>query len=108
LARLEESSCSSSSAMNKAWNLVWKCTIPPKVRIFAWRVASNSLATLVNKKKRNLEKTDICSICDREKEDAAHALCRCIHASQLWASLYKSGSIPMDVQNIQFGTNWLF
>ena len=108
LANVEAASSSSNNTVDKAWDLIWKCNVPQKVRIFAWKVASNSLPTMVNKKKRNLERTDMCSICDREKEDAGHALCRCIHAEQLWSLLHKSGSISLDIQSTQSDRSWLF
>jgi hypothetical protein len=48
------------------WDTVWGCPAPPKVRIFAWRLVTNSLATWENKKKRKLEVSDICVLCGME------------------------------------------
>jgi hypothetical protein len=31
------------------WNLIWRCKVPNKIRIFAWRCASDNLATKKNK-----------------------------------------------------------
>ena len=59
------------------WNLIWKAHIPHKVRIFAWRVATDSLPTKENKLKRTLEHDSICNICGREPEDAHHAIVHC-------------------------------
>lgn len=73
------------SDLKKAWGNVWKCNVPQKVKVFAWRAISNCLPTMENKKKRNLEPLNICSICGTEMEDIAHALCRCPHAKQLWS-----------------------
>lgn len=83
LASRDEGSSSSILGAKKSWDLIWKCDIPHKVKIFAWKVATNCLATMENKKKRNLEVNDTCAICDREREDIGHALCRCMHASNL-------------------------
>nr|AAP52527.2 retrotransposon protein, putative, unclassified [Oryza sativa Japonica Group]AAX95549.1 hypothetical protein [Oryza sativa Japonica Group] len=108
LVNIEESSSSGTNNINKAWEMIWKCKVPQKVKIFAWRVASNCLATMVNKKKRKLEQSDMCQICDRENEDDAHALCRCIQASQLWSCMHKSGSVSVDIKASVLGRFWLF
>jgi hypothetical protein len=42
---------------------------PPKVRIFAWKLATNALATWENKHKRNLEISNICIISSVEYKD---------------------------------------
>lgn len=44
--------CSNSSGnVNNRiiWDLIWKADVPPKVRIFGLRVATNTLATQLNK-----------------------------------------------------------
>lgn len=66
---------SSSSGMNprNAWNIIWKCNIPQKVKIFGWKAVSNGLSTLENKVKRTLERDATCQICGTEKEDTLHS-----------------------------------
>jgi hypothetical protein len=48
-ARLQELSGGQSSIgasrERKIWDLVWKSCVPPKLRVFAWGVASDSLGT---------------------------------------------------------------
>ncbi|KAM0918318.1 hypothetical protein ACQ4PT_008892 [Festuca glaucescens] len=80
------SSCAVSRAPDGnrvVWDTVWGCPAPPKVRVFAWRLATNSLATWENKKKRNLEVSDICVICGLEREDTYHTFCRWPMAKQI-------------------------
>ena len=55
--------CASSCATSRApdgkraiWKALWRYPTPPKVRIFGWQIATNSLATMENKHKRTLEK----------------------------------------------------
>jgi hypothetical protein len=51
------SMCAASRAPDgrrNVWDTVWRCPAPPKVRVFAWRVATNGLATWDNKLKRNI------------------------------------------------------
>ena len=33
----------------RLWNLIWKANIPQKIRIFAWRASSDSLAVQTNR-----------------------------------------------------------
>jgi hypothetical protein len=48
-ARLQSLSGGQSSAgpsgERKIWDLVWKASVPPKLRVFAWKVTSDSLGT---------------------------------------------------------------
>jgi hypothetical protein len=36
------------------WNNIWKVNVQPKIRVFGWRVAADSLATKKNKWRRTL------------------------------------------------------
>jgi hypothetical protein len=38
----------------KLWRNIWKADVPPKVLVFAWRLASNGLASNTNKKTRHI------------------------------------------------------
>jgi hypothetical protein len=69
------------------WDTVWGCPAPPKVRVFAWRLATNSLATWENKKIRKMEVSDICIVCGLEHEDTYHTFCRCPMAKNLWEAM---------------------
>lgn len=51
------------------WDRIWKRGAPPKVKVFAWKAASNALATEENKRCRSMDVTGICSICELETED---------------------------------------
>jgi hypothetical protein len=64
-----------------------------KSKIFAWKIASNCLATMENKVKRKLERIATCTVCGTEVEDTIHALCRCPLASHLWSAMQKAGNI---------------
>jgi hypothetical protein len=43
--RGDESSSSAPNGCRRIWDSIWKSKVPPKVRVFAWRVATDSLAT---------------------------------------------------------------
>lgn len=66
------------------WNTIWGCPALPKVRVFAWRVASKTLATWDNKFSRHLEVSNICPLCGMECEDTFQTFCRCPRSKELW------------------------
>lgn len=88
LAMLLEGVTTTSSSTNpngdrKIWNNIWRCHVPPKIRIFAWKLSKDVLPTKVNKLKRKLEVEDTCNICGLEREDSYHAVVRCRRAFEL-------------------------
>jgi hypothetical protein len=76
------------------WKALWECHAPLKVRIFAWKLSTNSLATWENKKRRKMETTDTCVICGVEREDIFHTFFRCPMARSLWQAMAESWPLP--------------
>jgi hypothetical protein len=60
---------------------IWAAKVPPKVKTFAYKTASNALATKRNKRTRGMDVTGTCMICGREEEDTTLYICN--HARQL-------------------------
>jgi hypothetical protein len=69
------------------WKKLWKLNVPEKVRIFAWKVLSNGLATEENKRRRHIPVDGSCQICGQGRECSFHALISCPHAAALWATM---------------------
>jgi hypothetical protein len=69
------------------WRNIWSANVPPKVKNFAWKAASEALATECNKRQRHILVTGTCMICGMEEEDTRHALFRCTHAANLWSCM---------------------
>ncbi|PNT62283.1 hypothetical protein BRADI_4g01061v3 [Brachypodium distachyon] len=84
-----------------------KTGIFTKVRIFAWKVATDCLATRVNKEKRSLEKHGNCTICGTGEENSYHTLCECPHARVLWIAMLECWDIP-DAFHGDARSEWLF
>lgn len=103
---IEASSVEPDGQQSK-WKLIWNCPIPHKVRIFAWKLASNALATMVNKKRRKLEVLDTCPVCGREPEDSMHVMYRCTNAFLLWEEMKKVWQLPKEQVLSHVGTDWL-
>ncbi|KAI5018987.1 hypothetical protein ZWY2020_043875 [Hordeum vulgare] len=101
-----EASSRAPDGTRAIWKVLLGCMAPPKVRVFAWRVATNSLATAANLLRRNMGVSDTCVICGKEREDTFHALCTCPLAQCLWRDMVKSWNMPKleDIQNT--GTEW--
>jgi ribonuclease HI len=101
---------SSSGAPNGnriIWNTIWKSNVPPKIRIFGWRVATDTLDTKKNKWRRTLEVDSRCSICGNGDEDAFHATITCTKAKALRHELRKSWDLPSECIFAYKGADWL-
>jgi len=63
--RREVSTASSSrpAGDRKLWSNIWTCDVPPKVRIFAWKLRRDILPTKGNKCKRRLDASPVCDLC---------------------------------------------
>ncbi|KAM0930227.1 hypothetical protein ACQ4PT_000996 [Festuca glaucescens] len=69
------------------WRIIWKSQVPEKVHIFAWRAVQNALATEMNKRKRNMDVTGVCTVCGLESKDMAHMCFRCPHDVAFWQAM---------------------
>jgi hypothetical protein len=67
----------------KIWELIWKAKVPRKFRVFAWKVASSTLAVRTALHRRINSANPTCTICGIEEEDSHHALIRCTLANAL-------------------------
>lgn len=65
------------------WRLIWRAPVPPKIRIFAWKLATYSLAIQANRHHRHMDALPTCSICGMEAEDGFHAVMTCTKARYL-------------------------
>jgi hypothetical protein len=48
LNRDNNSCCLEPKGNRSIWNSIWKATVQPKIRVFGWRVATDTLATMNN------------------------------------------------------------
>ena len=67
------------------WKKIWQLKVSSKVKIFAWCVCMDGLPTMFNLRRRGLNSTGFCPICDKDMESISHALLHCNHAKQTWA-----------------------
>lgn len=110
LARKTSEQASSSSGGadgRKIWDNVWKANVQPKVRVFAWKLAQDRLATWENKKKRKIEMFGTCPICGQKEETGFHATVECTLAKALRASLREHWTLPDESLFSMTGPDWL-
>lgn len=88
------------------WKKLWKLPIPQKVKVFAWRVAHNGLATQANKIARKIAVISACALCG-DVEDVHHAVIQCPHARDLRLAMRGKWAIPTEEDLHHPGHEWL-
>uniref|UniRef100_A0ACD5WHD1 Uncharacterized protein n=1 Tax=Avena sativa TaxID=4498 RepID=A0ACD5WHD1_AVESA len=77
-----------------------------KIRIFAWRLATNSLAVTDLLHQRIQKINPCCSVCGTENEDSHHAVIRCTIARALREGLRTVWSLPAESTFWSSGHDW--
>lgn len=72
------------SSSDTDWKEIWKLEVPPKVRIFWWRVLHEFLPTRQVLHRRHIEKIANCEVCGEPKETIKHVLVDCTVARSFW------------------------
>ncbi|KAL0408340.1 UNVERIFIED_CONTAM: hypothetical protein Sradi_1768400 [Sesamum radiatum] len=67
------------------WKRIWNSNVPPKIRLFAWKIALDVLPTGQNLEKRIKGTTFDCPFCSEMHEDVLHTFVQCHYARQVWA-----------------------
>nr|ABF95850.1 retrotransposon protein, putative, unclassified [Oryza sativa Japonica Group] len=109
-AQLGNDASSSSNSLNGErciWRDFWKIPAPPKVKIFAWRLATNGLATQENRRKSKLVIDDTCRISGSEQENAFHAVVSCPKSVALRQEIGQTWNTPDDTLLRYDGPDWL-
>lgn len=102
------SSINHPSGDRSLWRLVWNAAVPPKLKNFAWQVASGALPTDAEKRRRHIGLNGYCRLCDREQESSFHALISCPSAANLWDLMQNHWPLPNRSMIKWTGTEWLF
>ena len=90
----------------KIWDLIWKANVPQKIRIFAWRVATNSLAVQVNRVAHHQAMVSTFSICGVKDESTFHALVHCPKAYALRMAMRDTWELPAEEVFRYTGCDW--
>jgi hypothetical protein len=82
---LEERAASSNEAgIQKQWSALWSTPVPPKVKIFLWRLAKQSILTNAERLRRHMADTSACQFCGAH-DTWRHALIDCTTSRCVWA-----------------------
>ncbi|KAK1650721.1 hypothetical protein QYE76_068526 [Lolium multiflorum] len=76
------------------------------MRIFAWKLATDSLAVMANVHRRINTVLPICTICGCAEEDAHHAVVNCTLAQALRSSMQKHWDLPSEAVMRKTGQEW--
>ncbi|KAL2928664.1 hypothetical protein RDABS01_000015 [Bienertia sinuspersici] len=75
----------SSDPTRDVWKKVWQLHLPPKIKIFAWKIMHDSVQTKLNLLKRGMGNVDpICPMCGECEESMVHCFFECTEAVVLW------------------------
>jgi hypothetical protein len=67
------------------WRCIWRTPIPPKMKLFVWRMAHNSLAIRPNLGVWGVENDNIkCLFCNVDTGKGAHLFFKCDHVKEVW------------------------
>jgi hypothetical protein len=80
-----ENSCSrSDNDAPSIWKRIWELNCQPKVCLFIWRLAHNSLPLKMKIKSRNIDLDTRCPVCCRYDEDGGHCFLKCKYIRHCW------------------------
>lgn len=74
----------SSVLENEIWKKIWRLKVPPKIRVFWWRVIHEFLPTRQILQHRHVEPTAFCEVYGADEESIKHILTKCTVARAFW------------------------
>jgi hypothetical protein len=106
--RERQTSTSTSPKGERAlWNMIWKANIPPKIKTFGYKLASNTLGVQVQHCQRNMELLPTCTLCGMEPESSHHAMVSCTKARALRYHMRETWDLPPEHNFRYTGEDWV-
>lgn len=62
---------------------LWKASVPPRVKFFFWLAVHERCWTASRRKKRGLQDSDACALCNQEPETMNHLLVHCVYTREV-------------------------
>ncbi|XVF78426.1 hypothetical protein PTKIN_Ptkin14bG0131700 [Pterospermum kingtungense] len=87
------------------WKTLWKTHLPPKVKMFGWRICNEILPVNKNLQRRKIVEDPLCGRCKMEEETVIHAIRDCPIAQEAW-SLFSGSDQWLKTQENEV-TKWL-
>lgn len=74
----------STSCCYDMWKKIWELNVPPKVRVFFWRMCNRALPTCIGLRWRIESISELCPRCGVREESVYHAIRGCGWAVAAW------------------------
>ncbi|KAM6553322.1 hypothetical protein CsatB_014084 [Cannabis sativa] len=84
---LNPTRCSNLTAVQSWWKMIWSLHLPPRMKLFGWRMCHNWLHAKTNLKHRGMDINTQCESCGRYDENLTHALWNCDKMKNIWKLL---------------------
>lgn len=84
-----------SNIEESVWKVLWKLAVPPKVRVFWWRVIHNYIPSRANLHHRHIEKLSYCEVCGAQAETTFHTSIECTYAEQFWCEVKDMADVKL-------------
>jgi hypothetical protein len=84
-ARIRETNIQyASTSGSNVWRMVWKLKVPPKIKVFWWRVLHEFIPSRQILHRRHIEPIAHCEVCGSDSESMRHVLVDCSIAKTFW------------------------
>jgi hypothetical protein len=100
-------SSSNPTGERRIWDLVWKAKVPPKLRVFAWKAATETLDVKVAFHRCISIVLPTCTICGCGVESVHHALVTCTLARALREGMRSHWDLPTEEEFRFSGKEWI-
>jgi len=87
---------------DKLTDMIWKCRIPLKVKVFLWQVFHRKLQTALSLTKRGWQGSPLCCICP-DIETVNHLFFGCAFAQYIWSCIrdaFNLQDFPTSIQDV--------
>jgi len=91
----DDSKQASASGEPTFWKVLWRMNVPPKVRVFWWRVLHNSLPSKAELKRRHVARESHCEMCESRDDSLFHVFFDCPIAKRFWEEVKKETGLAM-------------
>ncbi|XVF75979.1 hypothetical protein PTKIN_Ptkin13bG0230800 [Pterospermum kingtungense] len=83
-------------ARDNVWVLVWSVTVPPKVKVFWWKLLHSFLLVVSILRNRDIPLVDRCPVCGMSGETIYHVLVLCPFAASVWGQFTGTPQLNVD------------
>ncbi|KAK1321516.1 putative ribonuclease H protein [Acorus calamus] len=66
---------------------LWKLKVPLKVKVFLWLALQDRLLTKARRARWRPQESELCVLCNEDRETTFHILCECKFSRSLWARI---------------------